>query len=235
MAMRTAESVPAMPVVSRAIEGPRPVYAPPDAPPEVPLLGMRSFEAGFTAGDRTVSGEANISAPEPQPSTSGGSVVQRTAWSHMPTSSVRQDGFTGPHPSAPPKSAEPASSEGAAATPPHSAPITQRSVSAAATPVAQRLAVPMPIAAMPAPEPAPAVPEAPQQQPVEATVQRVAVATAPPPVTVQATETAPAAVEPEPAGADPGELLAVLYEPLVRRLRADLRVDRERRGRLTDL
>jgi hypothetical protein len=29
--------------------------------------------------------------------------------------------------------------------------------------------------------------------------------------------------------------MAVLYEPLVRRLRADLRVDRERRGRLTDL
>lgn len=71
-------------------------------------------------------------------------------------------------------------------------------------------------------------------QAVEAVVQRVAV----PSVSVQTADTpatpAPAAAGAAPA-ADPAALLAVLYEPLVRRLRADLRVDRERRGRLTDL
>jgi hypothetical protein len=95
----------------------------------------------------------------------------------------------------------------------------------------------MPVAAAPvatAPDPALVVPEAPQ--PVQQVIQRVATPApqAGAPGAAPAEETAPAAVAGAPT-ADPGALLALLYEPLVRRLRADLRVDRERRGRLTDL
>ncbi|MFJ6675396.1 hypothetical protein ACIQMJ_30195 [Actinosynnema sp. NPDC091369] len=36
------------------------------------------------------------------------------------------------------------------------------------------------------------------------------------------------------AGIEPEELLKKLYDPLVRRLKADLWLDRERRGALTD-
>jgi len=37
------------------------------------------------------------------------------------------------------------------------------------------------------------------------------------------------------AGGTPEELLAKLFDPLLRRLKAELRLDRERRGSLTDL
>ncbi len=42
------------------------------------------------------------------------------------------------------------------------------------------------------------------------------------------------AARPAPPGGEPEELLARLYDPLLRRLKADLRLDRERRGVLTD-
>lgn len=60
----------------------------------------------------------------------------------------------------------------------------------------------------------------------------------------QAEPTAPAGDGPAPAagpsggpagGSEPEELLAQLYDPLLRRLKADLRVDRDRCGSLTDL
>jgi hypothetical protein len=64
------------------------------------------------------------------------------------------------------------------------------------------------------------------------------------PVLVQREETV-AAAEPGPASAaapgatagpgDPEELVKKLFDPLLRRLKIELRLDRERRGRLTDL
>jgi hypothetical protein len=42
------------------------------------------------------------------------------------------------------------------------------------------------------------------------------------------------AVGEQASGLEPEELLKKLYDPLVRRLKADLWLDRERRGALTD-
>ncbi|GAA3655749.1 hypothetical protein GCM10022267_47390 [Lentzea roselyniae] len=83
--------------------------------------------------------------------------------------------------------------------------------------------MPVVVARAPDPEPAPA-PE-PVQRVVETTVQRAEAAQ-------------PEVPQPGP-GAPPGqnadELLRKLYDPLLRRLKADLWLDRERRGALTDL
>jgi hypothetical protein len=58
----------------------------------------------------------------------------------------------------------------------------------------------------------------------------------PPPATSPTTMTsAPAAPGGAAAGGDPEELLKKLFDPLLRRLKAELRIDRERRGALTDL
>jgi hypothetical protein len=55
----------------------------------------------------------------------------------------------------------------------------------------------------------------------------------------QAELTVQAAAAAEPArgaaGGEPEELLATLYDPLLRRLKAELRIDRDRYGSLTDL
>jgi hypothetical protein len=85
---------------------------------------------------------------------------------------------------------------------------------------------------------------APALVPRPATVQRTAdpapVTPAPEPVvqtvTVQRVET-PAAPAPAtaPAAHEPDELVAKLFDPLLRRLRAELRIERDRRGALTDL
>jgi hypothetical protein len=49
-------------------------------------------------------------------------------------------------------------------------------------------------------------------------------------------DAAPAAAEPAaPSPQQPDELLAKLFDPLLRRLRAELRIERDRRGALTDL
>jgi pyruvate/2-oxoglutarate dehydrogenase complex dihydrolipoamide acyltransferase (E2) component len=79
------------------------------------------------------------------------------------------------------------------------------------------------------------------------TVQRQAADPAPPsepaaeppaaaPAAAEAAPAAPAAPDPGalPKGGDPEELVNQLYGPLVRRLRTELRLDRERRGLLTD-
>lgn len=46
---------------------------------------------------------------------------------------------------------------------------------------------------------------------------------------------APVAAGQQQAGGDPEELVKKLFDPLLRRLKIELRLDRERRGRLTDL
>jgi hypothetical protein len=58
----------------------------------------------------------------------------------------------------------------------------------------------------------------------------------PPPGPVNAPVGAPAQVQAVggPQG-DPEELVKKLFDPLLRRLKIELRLDRERRGRLTDL
>jgi hypothetical protein len=48
------------------------------------------------------------------------------------------------------------------------------------------------------------------------------------------TAAAPAAAGATAVGQEPEELLKKLYDPLVRRLKAELWLDRERRGALTD-
>jgi len=87
-----------------------------------------------------------------------------------------------------------------------------------------------------------------------AVVQRVEVveAHAPRPVVVQREDAAPAAdsapsaapveaastppaAAPAPGGGDAESLLAKLFDPLLSRLKTELRLDRERRGNLTDL
>ncbi|WP_146771775.1 hypothetical protein [Lentzea atacamensis] len=84
-------------------------------------------------------------------------------------------------------------------------------------------ALPVVVARAPDPEPAPA-PE-PVQRVVETTVQRAEAAQP------EAPQPGPGA----PAGQNADELLRKLYDPLLRRLKADLWLDRERRGALTDL
>jgi hypothetical protein len=70
-------------------------------------------------------------------------------------------------------------------------------------------------------------------------------ATAPEPAPASAPATEPSASAPQQAqapaapggtaGNTPEELLAKLFDPLLRRLKTELRLDRERRGSLTDL
>ncbi|MEV3938377.1 hypothetical protein AB0K52_20670 [Glycomyces sp. NPDC049804] len=234
MVMRAVSPSVVMPVVSRSIEAPEPLYAP-ERGPEAPLLGSRPLAAAFAETE-----PAAGAPPEPRASEPGSAVAQRSTWSHMPSPVPQADLEPAPVPfGGGPASGAVAPGTGAA---------VQRVAQAASSverrdaPVAQRLQVeePLPVAAAPAPVQAMAEPAPPQfMEPVQAVVQRVA---APPqPVSVQTADAAPAAATAAPAAAgaapaaDPAALLAVLYEPLVRRLRADLRVDRERRGRLTDL
>ena len=97
-----------------------------------------------------------------------------------------------------------------------------------AEPIVQRATPPaLPVVATPEP-PAPEL----VQRTVE--VQRVEA-----PQTTQPEPTQPETAQPAPAAApaaqNPEELLRKLYDPLLRRLKADLWLDRERRGALTDL
>jgi hypothetical protein len=237
MVMRSASAAEAMPSVSRSIEAPEPLYSP-DPIPEAPLLGLRPMEGGFAGAEPSAATDSP--APEPRASEPGSAVAQRSTWSYMPPPPPSADfslpdSFTGSVGTA------------SAASAPFVPPVAQRSASPATGPVAlaPEPSEPLPVAAaavslqnMPAQSVSlQAMTEAPPP-PVETVIQRVA--TPPPSITVQAVDAAPTpAAAPATAGAapaaDPAALLAVLYEPLVRRLRADLRVDRERRGRLTDL
>jgi hypothetical protein len=80
----------------------------------------------------------------------------------------------------------------------------------------------------PTPEPAPVV--------HEIVMQRAAAADVPVTTTTASTTTAStAAAEPPAAPAAPEELVGQLFDPLLRRLRAELRVERDRLGALTDL
>jgi hypothetical protein len=54
-------------------------------------------------------------------------------------------------------------------------------------------------------------------------------------VTVQRVETTAPAPPSAPATPPTEDLVAKLYDPLLRRLRTELRVERDRRGNLTDL
>jgi hypothetical protein len=94
------------------------------------------------------------------------------------------------------------------------------------------------------PSPQPLVMSAPAAvAPISVAVQRVdeAPAAEPPPPAEPAPAAAPeAAAPPVPAqaaagGGDPEELVKKLFDPLLRRLKTELRLDRERHGRLTDL
>jgi hypothetical protein len=211
-----ASSASPMPVAARAVEHPAPAYRPPEPTPTVPLLGERAFEP--TPSAPAPATPLTTDAPAPQPAAADAPSVQRGTWSHMP-----QPAFQPPVPAAPLR------------TPPSTLPPLAVAAAPAAAPP-QTLPQDLPVqrfgAQLDQSEPSAAAPE-----PV---VQRVSVDRPEPHVVVQTEETpaAPAAPEPAPtapAAADPSALLAVLYEPLMRRLRADLRVDRERRGRLTDL
>ncbi|MDA1387898.1 MULTISPECIES: hypothetical protein [Glycomyces] len=236
MVMRSASTAEALPSVSRPVEAPEPLYSP-DPMPEAPLLGLRPMEGGFIGAEPSAASDSP--APEPRASEPGSAVAQRSTWSYMPT----------PPPSADfslPDSLPASVGTTSAAAAPFTPPVAQRSASPATGPVAlaPEPSEPLPVAAAPVSlqnMPAPSVSLQTMTEvtplPVETVVQRVA---APPPsITVQAVDAAPTPAAPATAGAapaaDPAALLAVLYEPLVRRLRADLRVDRERRGRLTDL
>lgn len=232
MVMRSTSPSEALPVASRSIAAPEPFYEP-DAVPEAPLLGLRPLES-TPAADDTPTGGASV--PEPRASEPGSAVAQRSTWSHMPTPMPPAE-FSPPALvtalQVSPPSAGASRSEAAPAA-------VQRFATPASGPSPSEPAEPLPVAAAPVALQAMSAPDLQQTaaetppQAVEAVVQRVAV----PSVSVQTADTpatpAPAAAGAAPA-ADPAALLAVLYEPLVRRLRADLRVDRERRGRLTDL
>ncbi len=87
-----------------------------------------------------------------------------------------------------------------------------------------------PASAIPPPPATPMqqLPETPPAQREEATVAEPAPAPA-----SGTSSTAPPT--PAAAGADPDELVKKLFDPLLRRLKTELRLDRERRGRLTDL
>lgn len=100
------------------------------------------------------------------------------------------------------------------------------------------MAHPVPAAIVADHGPAAAVRPAPEPGPPSATVQAVAAGPAPEPwsVTVQRVESPPpSAAPPAPADGEPEALLAKLYDPLLRRLKAELRIDRDRYGSLTDL
>lgn len=235
MVMRSASPSEAMPVVSRSIEAPEALYAP-DPGPEAPLLGSRPLAAAFTESE-----PAAGAPPEPRASEPGSGVAQRSTWSHMRSPVPQADLAPAPVPFGGAPLSGPAAPGTVAAVQrvAQSSSVVQQRLDA---PVVQRfnMGEPLPVAAAPAPVQAMAEPAPPQfVEPVQDVVQRVA---APPePVSVQTVDAAPATATAAPAtagaapAADPAALLAVLYEPLVRRLRADLRVDRERRGRLTDL
>jgi hypothetical protein len=93
--------------------------------------------------------------------------------------------------------------------------------------------VAMPIASPSAPaQPAPVAPPEPVVQTV--TIQRVEAEPAAPPAPAGSGST-PAPPAPPAGGQAPEELLAKLFDPLLRRLRAELRIERDRRGSLTDL
>jgi len=104
-------------------------------------------------------------------------------------------------------------------------------------------ASPFPMAAGTAASAMPMAAVIPPPLPPPTLVQRVEEAAPPPepPPAAAPAESAPAATTSAPAaaapaaGAEPTELLAKLYDPLLRKLRAELRIDRERRGALTDL
>jgi hypothetical protein len=70
----------------------------------------------------------------------------------------------------------------------------------------------------------------------EATAGPAPVSSPPPPVApAPGAGQPPGPVATAGPGAAPEELLATLFDPLLRRLKAELRIDRDRRGSLTDL
>jgi hypothetical protein len=104
-------------------------------------------------------------------------------------------------------------------------------------PVAPVLPAPALVSAPPAPAPVPA-PEVPVQRvvhpevPVEVPVERVTVQRVDEPG-ASATST-PALPAPGGGGGDPDELVKKIFDPLLRRLKAELLLDRDRRGVLRD-
>jgi hypothetical protein len=97
-------------------------------------------------------------------------------------------------------------------------------------PVVQREeSEPVPAEAAPTGAALPEVPAAPAQSPAPD-----AAAPAPPSATAAAPAAPGAPGAPGQAGQEPEELLKKLFDPLLRRLKTELRLDRERRGALTD-
>ncbi|MDX8034347.1 hypothetical protein SK803_29370 [Lentzea sp. BCCO 10_0856] len=95
-----------------------------------------------------------------------------------------------------------------------------------ALPTPAQPAAALPVVTLPTPDPAPVLlrtpdpaPSPPPAEPVQRTAE------------VQRAE----APQPQASAQNPEELLRKLYDPLLRRLKADLWLDRERRGALTDL
>jgi hypothetical protein len=136
--------------------------------------------------------------------------------------------------------AAPAARSATAAPLATAAPTVQRAtaaMAAMATPMTPATVARLMAAQQPA---APPLAVAAPQPPV---VQRTEAAPAPEPlpepvvqtVTVQRVEAPAAHPVPAPGAPAPEELLAGLFDPLLRRLRTELRIERDRRGALTDL
>ena len=226
--------------------GPEPVTVAPlhAAPASTPVLPVVSRLMGDRPLQSTLSGaaaaavtqpEAHGSAPAGAPSAAELPAVPVAPWQPGDTSGRSIPAMTGsPRPVSVQTLAEPADSglPLAAASPERARPV-QRAVS---NPMLQLLTT----AAGPAAD-------SPQRfDPPPLTISRqVAVTTSadnPVPTVSRATEPAPAPPGgvPSSTGADavagqPDELVKKLFDPLLRRLKAELRLDRERRGSLTDL
>ncbi|WP_156213686.1 hypothetical protein [Lentzea aerocolonigenes] len=115
-------------------------------------------------------------------------------------------------------------------TSPEAAPVQR--IFATPAPAHAQPPVPLPVAVPPA------VPPTPEPAPVVARVAEPESSPSPPAQRAEAEAEAEAEPEkpaPQPQAQNPEELLRKLYDPLLRRLKADLWLDRERRGALTDL
>lgn len=237
------------------VAGPEP--APPMPGPTVPGPGvgpaLAPRQVVQTLGARP---QQAWPVPARDPAAPPGGTVQRVAYPIATPSAVASAGpaefrsagtstagpVTMPGPTSPTLGAEPGLTVLALAAP-AGMPVPMRGPPGTAV---SRLAVAEPAAPMrpPVPSPQPLVMSAPAAvSPISVAVQRVdeAPAAEPPPPAEPAPAAAPeAAAPPVPApaaagGGDPEELVKKLFDPLLRRLKTELRLDRERHGRLTDL
>ncbi|GLZ80353.1 hypothetical protein Afil01_51600 [Actinorhabdospora filicis] len=241
-----------------AATGGSPVAATSDATPVVvpvsyggPQLSAQTFTTGgsnpggsFTGGNSTASGVFGAASPSSSSSPQYGPASVQTfsgGWtsSGSLTLAAGSGGATGNGGSISVLGAPSAGAFGSGAFSGGPAPAP----SGGAGPLVQRAASAPPAMPMasPPPPPPPVVTEASQPYYVQRADDAAPppAADPPPPAAAEPAPSAPAAPAPGAPGQAQGEapevLLAKLYDPLLRRLRAELRHDRERRGIVTDL